>query len=141
MRHSLILLVSLFTITAEAKIQTAEYFYSQSQKLQKSLNEKTTAQEKAKTLKKLQAEFEQTLKDYKKKNTKESTPEEDKVSLLFFTMEPTFNLAKKSKWNDKDCERTESEIRSGDSMGREEGAATTTQAGEALAWIKILCSK
>lgn len=141
MHYSLIPLALIFSLTAEAKIQNVDYFYSQSQKIQKSVTEKASQKEKADSMKKLEAEFEQTLKAYKKKNAKESSAEEDKVSLLFFTMEPTFTLAKKSTWNEKDCERTESEIRSGDAMGREEGAATTPQAGEALAWLKILCGK
>jgi biopolymer transport protein ExbB/TolQ len=141
MHYALITTLIFSSSLAFAKIQKVDYFYDQSKKLQQTIKEKDSVQNKAKTLQKLEAEFAQTLKEYKKKYAKESSAEEDKVSLLFFTMEPTFNLAKKTAWDQKDCERTEVEIRSGDAMGREENAATTPQAGEALAWLKILCAK
>lgn len=123
------------------KLKSSEHFYSQSQKMLQELTTKETPKKKAQALKKLETEFEATIKDYKKQNPEESNAEEDKISLLYFTMEPTFKLSHKSKWSAKDCENTEAEIKSGDSVARDEGSPTTPQAGEALAWLKALCEK
>lgn len=137
---TVILLLSLITFSfAHAGLKKVTDFYKESEaSYQKALKEKTSSK-KAAYLKDLKKSFEATLDEYEKKNPKEGSNQENEVSLLYYTLEPVFELAELPKISEKDCDKKEMTVRSHASMGKPEGTKLSPRALEALRWIEVLC--
>lgn len=141
MRHQMIILTLLLTSLSafsETSMKNVEIFYEESENLLKQAEQKPAAK-KMKLLKNLQKSMQDSLDQYEKKDPKLGGTEEDKISLLYYTIEPVFKLNLKKKITRTRCQQVQQEIRTGDRMGRPEDAPSTKPALVALAWLKTIC--
>lgn len=166
MRFKIAFIISLFLNTATTSAQTASSpaplkkagiaeQSSESAKLKVNSNLKTVAdfyaessdlfkkaqsdKDKTEKLLMLEKSFKKTLDDYEKALPKEGNKAEEEVSVLFYTLEPVFKLAKEKKIEPPMCSRTRQEIKTSDSMGKSAGAPTGTPALEAYKWLNLIC--
>lgn len=128
---TLLTLSSSFVFAAKSKVVAD--FYKESETLRNS------PKNSAAKIKELEQSFKTTLDQYEKENPKAGDKTEQEVSLLFYTLEPVFKLAKTKKIETLDCERTRQEIKTGDGMGRPEDSVASKQANEAYKWLELLC--
>lgn len=148
MHHSLaslstmIIFIVIFTssFAQAAKLKVLADFYKESETLQE-LTQKETSKDKSQHLKKLEKSFKSALDQYEKESPKEGNSEEQRISLLFYTLEPVFKLAQKNSFKESSCNSTRQEIKTGDSMGRPQGHPASKQATEAYKWLDLLCSE
>ncbi|QDK37653.1 hypothetical protein [Bdellovibrio sp. NC01] len=120
----------------ESKLKTVSDFYAESSDLFKKAQ---SDKDKTEKLLALEKSFKKTLDEYEKALPKEGNKAEEEVSLLFYTLEPVFKLAKDKKIEPDKCSRTRQEIKTSDSMGKSEGAPTGTPALEAYKWLNLIC--
>lgn len=139
MHYTLILALILTASTSFADLPSTDDLYKRSTELQPEATAKEPVKAATKNLKTLEKELTAAIKAYKLDNPTESTKEEDGISLLYFSLEPVFNLAKKSKITTEDCELTESELLAGDR--KDDASGPSKNVAEALIWQKILCKE
>ncbi len=132
---SAIIIGAFLSTNAFAQAKVADFYKESKASLELAKKEKTFGK-KLEQLKKLESSFKTTLKEYEEKMPDEGNDEEKEVSLLFYTLEPVFNMN-----STEDCVKTEHAIKADDRMGRGEEAKLTPRAEEALNWVKVLCKK
>lgn len=141
MHHKMIILTVLLTSLSafpDTSPKNVETFYQESENLLKQA-EKKSAANKIKLLKDLQKSMQDTLDQYEKKDPELGSSEEDKISFLFYTIEPVFKLHQKKKITRTQCQQVQQEIKTGDRMGRTEDAPPSKPASVALAWLETIC--
>lgn len=132
---SAIVISFLLSSPSFAQAKVADFYKESKASLELAKKEKTFTK-KTEQLKKLEASFKATLKEYEEKMPEEGNEQEKEVSLLFYTFEPVFKMTSAD-----DCAKAEHAIKTDDRMGRGEEAELTPRATEALQWVKVLCPK
>lgn len=132
---SAIIVSLLLSIGAFAQVKVTDLYKESKASLELAKKEKTFAK-KSEHLKKLESSMKSSQKEYEEKMPDEGNEDEKEVHLLYYTLEPVFNMA-----STEECAKTEQAIKADDRMGRGDDAELTTRAEEALKWLKVLCKK
>lgn len=129
----------LLNLPTSAKTMSLEDFYSLSKAGQERLGKTPTFEKKSAALLDLERSFKATLEEYKELHPKVGAEQEHKVAELYYILEPAFTLAKTKKISTRVCLKAKQEVTVNDRRGREENAAFSKNAEEALTWIRLFC--
>ena len=152
MRRKIILLLVLSLFTLKVFAQTSVKANSKSPAnvaefltLSAELREKAKSAKdfkgKTEELKKLEKEFIKVRAELKKKYPKKGPPEEKPINVFFYTLEPVFEIAKKSEALDKDCNEAARQIKADDRSDKKETDPVDKDSAEGLAWVSVLCDE
>lgn len=142
MYRTIIVLTLLFlSMPTFAELKSLDSLYQESEKLLAEAMGTKGFTERSKSILKLEKIFTDTLNAYEKKYPKKGNKKEEDIALLYYTLEPAFELAHQKTISEKDCANKKQTVLTNDSMGRGESPPFTKPAKEALLWIELLCRK
>lgn len=138
MRFQAIILLSIFILPIFAlatPLQLADAM-DLSKKLRAEASKEKSKEKRVQSLKALQKAIDTSEAEYRKINPIEGDDTEEKFLHFGATLLPVFTA---TSFNKSNCEKLQAQVQREDKMGKEEKEPFSSEAKEALEWLKVLC--